>query len=454
MQPKSSPTRVLVIGAGPAGLTLGAALARRGYAVVAVDRDPGPAADGSWNRIGVGQFEHAHGFRTQVRELLEAEWPEAMDEWTALGAETHVAPLPGGAMMNVVRSRRITYERALRSAAQHVAGLTVTAGTATRLIEADRSVLGAVVDGRPVFADLVVDASGRSVQLAAARPAISAECGISYVGRVYRLHEDAEPGPLTTPVAWGADLGGYHAIVFPHEDRYLSAVIVRGVGDDALRDLRRPESFDVATQAIPGMRDWVSRDRSAPASRTVLGGRPRNVYRRQARLTGLVAVGDAVATTTPTAGRGVAMASMQIRALLDLLDSGADPRGVAEPFEQWCDESIRPWVEDHIARDDEAVRRLGGGDIDLSRPLTTTAIVDAAQAEPRIVRNLAGYLSMTALPSSLAPAEPLARAVYESGWRPPLAEGPTRQELAAMIAARPARPACNRLTPVGIGQLL
>ena len=34
---------VMVVAPGPAGRTVGAALARRGHRVVAVDRDPGPA---------------------------------------------------------------------------------------------------------------------------------------------------------------------------------------------------------------------------------------------------------------------------------------------------------------------------------------------------------------------------------------------------------------------------
>ncbi len=42
---------------------------------------------------------------------------------------------------------------------------------------------------------------------------------------------------------------------------------------------------------------------------------------------------------------------------------------------------------------------------------------------------------MTELPASLAPAEPLARAVYESGWRPPLSDGPTRDELVELLRA-------------------
>lgn len=39
--------RVAIIGAGPTGLLLDAALARRGHAVVSVDRDPGPTPDGT-----------------------------------------------------------------------------------------------------------------------------------------------------------------------------------------------------------------------------------------------------------------------------------------------------------------------------------------------------------------------------------------------------------------------
>ena len=145
-------------------------------------------------------------------------------------------------------------------------------------------------------------------------------------------------------------------------------------------------------------------------------------------------VGDAVATTTPTRGRGVAMACMQIEALLRLLDAGADPVTIADPFGAWCEENIRPWVADHIAIDGGMERRWQGQDIDLDAPLTSDLIADAVQEEPRIAPYAAGYFTMTALPSVLAPAEPLARAVYERGWRPPLLEGPSRDDLVALIA--------------------
>jgi 2-polyprenyl-6-methoxyphenol hydroxylase-like FAD-dependent oxidoreductase len=432
-----APVKVLIVGAGPTGLTLAASLARRGHDVIAIDRDGGPAADGSWHRVGVMQSEHAHGFRAQVPELLRDEWPEAYESWLELGAEPVSMPLPGGGMAGAVRSRRITYERALRIAARRTPRLRLLTGTVTGIVERGGTVRSVMVDGHRLAGDVVVDASGRGLASAALPTELDRECGISYVGRTYRLRDGVEPGPLTNPTSWGGVFDGYLAIVFPHEAGHLSAVIVRASTDRELRRLRHVDTFQTAAQAIPGMREWTAPDRSEPTSAVVLGGRPRNVYRLQRRVRGLLAIGDAVATTTPTAGRGIAMASMQIRALLALVDAGVDLRDAAEPFGAWCSEHIRPWVEEHIARDTEAVHRLRGGDIDLDRPLTTRAIVDAAVVEPRIALYLPGYLAMTAPPSSLEPAEALARAAYERGWRPAFADGPSRAELLEAIS--PAR---------------
>ena len=129
------------------------------------------------------------------------------------------------------------------------------------------------------------------------------------------------------------------------------------------------------------------------------------------------------------------MASMQIGALLQLLDAGADAARIAAPFDTWCNTWILPWVEDHLAFDAEVVRRWQGHDIDLARPLTSATIVAAAQADPRIEPVISQFTAMTALPASLADAEPLARAVYETGWRQSTSEGPTRDELVAVAEA-------------------
>ena len=426
--------KIVIIGAGPTGLTLGAALARRGHGVVAVDPDPGPEPDGTWRRRGVMQFEHAHGFRPQVRELLLAEWPEAYDEWIGLGGEELTVGIPGSPPVVVMRSRRRTYERALRGAAARVRGFSLRTGRVERLLQERGRVVGVVVDGRAVPADLVVDASGRAPRLGGpVVEEIGGECGLAYVDRRYRLRQGAEPGPLTQPYVWGGSFDGFDAMVFPHERGHFSVVIVRPTSDHALKQLRHRELFESACRAVPGLDEWTDPDRSVPCGDVLPGGLLRNVYRWQRPLRGVVSVGDAVATTTPTAGRGVAMASMQIGLLLGLIDGGVDLVDVGAPFGARCDAEILPWVEDHMATDTERGQRWLGAELDLARPLTSRSILDASAADPRILEHAGGYLAMTALPATLSPAERLARAVYETGWRPSFSEGPTRDELVDML---------------------
>lgn len=426
--------RALVVGAGPTGLILGAALALRGHVVTAVDRDPGPTSDGSWNRRGVMQFEHAHGFRPQVPQLLCDVWPNAYDAWTALGAEPVMMQTAGRAHAPMgVLSRRSTFERALRLAASRTPGLKTCTGHVDSLHRAGERVSGAVVDGREVEADLVVDASGRSGRVVRPEPELDGDCGLAYVNRSYRLIAGAERGPLLTPLLWAGNYDGYQILVFMHEQGHYSVLFVRPTADEELKLLRHRTVFETACRAVPALAAWTDPARSIPTSDVLVGGALRNVYRPQAGLPGLVSVGDAVSTTTPTAGRGVAMTCMQIRALLELLDHGADPTQIAEPFETWSEENIRPWVEDHIVLDTESVRRWQGEDIDLTHPLSSTRIVDAAQVDDRISTHVGGYIAMTDLPGTLAPAEPLARAVYETGWRPSFSEGPSRDELVEVI---------------------
>jgi 2-polyprenyl-6-methoxyphenol hydroxylase-like FAD-dependent oxidoreductase len=419
---------------------LGAALARRGHEVTSVDRDPGPSGD-AWRRRGVMQFEHAHAFRPQVPTTLQAEWPEAYDAWLSLGALPVDVPdaEPPGQVLGV-RSRRSTFERALRLTAERQPGLTLRNGHVDGLVLDGGRVVGARIDGAMVEADLVVDASGRSGRVSRplatdGEPDLDGDCGLAYVDRTYRLRDGAGPGPMTSPIAWMGDFDGYQCLVFLHESGHFSVVIVRPTADAELKTLRFDAAFDAACRAIPALAEWTDPARAEPTSGVFVGGALRNVYRRQVDVPGLVAVGDVVATTTPTRGRGIAMACMQVRALLGLLDAGADPCTVAQPFGAWCDDEIEPWVVDHIAIDGGMARRWQGEDLDLSGPLTSDLIAAAVEADPRIEPFSTGYFTMTALPETLRPAEPFARAVYDGGWRSPYSPGPTRDELVAVIEA-------------------
>ena len=346
-------------------------------------------------------------------------------------------PVEPGRVLGML-SRRSTFERALRHAAGKQPRLTLRTGHVDGVVLDHGRVTGVRVDGAPVEADLVVDASGRAGRLGTSTarggdPDLDGDCGLAYVDRAYRLRPGAEPGPLVNPVAYIADFDGYQCLVFLHESGHFSVVLVRPTADAALKDLRFETAFEAACRAIPALSEWTDPARAQPTSEVLVGGALRNVYRRQAETPGLVAVGDSVATTTPTRGRGIAMACMQVTALLTLLDEGADPSSLAEPFGAWCDHHIEPWVADHIAIDGGMVRRWQGEDIDLGVPLTSDLIADAVEADPRIGQRAAGYFAMTALPETLRPAEPLARAVYQDGWRPSYAPGPTRDELVDVI---------------------
>lgn len=442
--------RIAVIGAGPAGLVLGAALARRGHHVTAVDRDPGPPSTGTWERRGVMQFHHAHAFRSTVTESLERRLPEAVTAWMATGAEPITVEIEGRTTLIGHRSRRESFERALRDVASATPGLELRHGHVEAVLRENGRASGLAVDGSRLEADLVVDASGRSGRTTrglGSRATIGGPCGQAYVDRVYRLRPGAERGPMTNPVVWQSEHDGYLALVFPHDQGFFSALVVRRADDHALRGLRDNAAFETATAAIPGLAEWTDPGRAVPVTDVLAGGSLLNVYAGQQQptgglvLPGLVFVGDSVATTTPVFGRGITTTLWQVEALLRLLDHDAgDLVEVGHALDDFGETEIRPWVEDHIQMDALHVDRWNGHDVDPAAPLPSDLILAAAEVRPEIMAYAQGYLSMHAGPATLRPAEPLAREVYATGWRPSYADGPTRDELADLVAQATAEP--------------
>ena len=141
-------------------------------------------------------------------------------------------------------------------------------------------------------------------------------------------------------------------------------------------------------------------------------------------LPGLVFLGDAVCTTTPNFGRGLATTMLQVDELLRLLETHTDPGGTPQRADLVAAgrgvrrldrrRMMRPWVEDHGVMDESLRRRWGGEDIDPSGPIPSNLIMEAAAVDPRIEPAIGPYVAMQALPTSLRAVEPYARAVYES----------------------------------------
>ncbi len=434
-----------IVGAGPAGLFTAIALARRGHRVTIVDRDPGPAPDGSWERRGVMQFHHPHGLRQQVVEALSAEMPDVRGRLLAAGAEPAVLPARDGTPERPVglHCRRATFERTLRDAAVAEPGVTLRAGHADGVLSDGARVTGLRVDGAAVAFDLVVNASGRAGRLAGdlRAPGIGGDCGLSYVSRQYALRPGAGNGPMNAPVGLVRTLDGYLIAVFLQDDRTFATLIARPSADRRFTGLRHAEVFEAAARVIPGLADWISADRATPITPVLPGARLHNTYRGQADargripLPGLVHLGDAVCTTNPTAGRGIALALRQARRLVQSLAAHPhDVEAATLAFDAWCDGNVRPWYDDHVHWDADILRRWAGGDVDVSRPLPSDLVLEAAGKEPSLMRVAGPYMAMEVLPSALAEIEPRAREIYAAGWRPPPHDGPSRDELAEMIA--------------------
>jgi 2-polyprenyl-6-methoxyphenol hydroxylase-like FAD-dependent oxidoreductase len=431
--------RVGVIGAGPTGLVLGTALARRGHQVTLVDRDPGPLPDGTWPRRGVMQFRHAHVMRTHAVHVVRDEVPDAYDEWLALGAE----PVLVEGEVIAIKAQRETYERGVRAVALREPGVTIRQGHVDGVVVEDGRAAGLLVGGVRLDCDLVVEASGRASRATDAlgpRASVGGSCGISYVDRVYRLRDGAEAGPMSGPFSLAAAYDGYLAILLPHEHGLFSLILIRRTDDKELARLRHDELWDRACAAIPAIDQWTDPTRSEPVTRALAGGNLLNVYRSQRGpdgrlvLPGLVSVGDAVCTTTPIYARGVALSMLQVSRLLRLVEEhGSDTDTTVEAFADWCDVAMRPWVVEHQAIDNGLARRWAGEDVFADDRLPGDLVLAAAEQNPDIRGHAGPWVTMDAGPESLEPARALARDVYATGWRPSYADGPSRDELVALL---------------------
>lgn len=421
--------RTVVVGAGPTGLFTAIALARRGREVVVVDRDPGPPPLGPWKRRGVMQFRQAHTFRGQVIDALKAEMPDVVTALVAAGAEIVTAP-DGSAVAALCR--REVFEGVLRTHAHREPRLTMVTGHVDSVLRERGRVVGVAVDRKRLSAPLVIDAAGRTsrVMQAFRGPAEGGPCAAVYVTRPYRLHDPGLGGPVNSPIGLSLGMAGYFVVVFRHDNGFFSVTLTHGGTDERLRELRRADVFDAVVGAIPAVADWVHPGVAAPVGPALPGGQLHNAYRRQPGVDGLVTVGDAMCTTTPLAGRGVALAFRQARELVAAVT--VDPATAAATFDIWCRTHIRPWFDDHVYCDADRMRRWAGGDVDLTARLPSDLIVAAAQADSRLRSLVEPYERMLAPPQSLDVAQRSALEVYRSGWRPVLPPGPPVAELAAL----------------------
>lgn len=318
--------RIVVVGGSAAGLLTALVLARTGHDVVVVERDDlAPAVDVEASaaaafRAAAPQVVQPHVVLPAFREVLRERLPGVYEDVLAAGALeapfasqmpsgiTDRTPMPGDDRFTFLLSRRATLDWVLARAAAAAPGVEVRYGAPVTGLVADDGdpprVRGVRTALGQLAADVVVLAGGRRtpvdrwLRAIRARPSdvVSAECGLAYYGRQYRVRDEPLPGPLTTRVVmgldefvagiWGGDNGSVQLAIAPlAADRRFVAARDPDVFTAVLRSVAAPRR--VAGRPGPdhrAPRDGRAAQQPASARRGRRAGGPRGARRRGRRL--------------------------------------------------------------------------------------------------------------------------------------------------------------------------
>lgn len=394
----AEPVRVLVIGAGMAGLFTALALAREDRQIELLERDP-PSPEGDadqafqdWDRRGVGHLRHSHAFLARLREIVAAEHPGLLAELRAAGCREFgfeeglpsplrpaYVPAADDETLAVLMSRRTTLELVIRRHVEHLPGVRLRSNvtvlgllsgrdSANRLVARGLRLRDADGD-HDEAADLVVDAAGRTSPmvdwLAEAGAQVqeeSEDSGILYYTRHWRLR----PGvgePERGQVPGAGDLGFLKYGVFPGDNGCFSVTLaVPEIETELRKAVVRPQTFDALCALLPGVAAWTDPDRSEAVSKVFGMGDLKSRWRNLAP-TGeplalnLFCVGDSLVRTNPLYGRGCTFAAIEAHLLRDVLADSADPVERARRYQDKVASTLFPYFDDMRNQDRQAIRR-------------------------------------------------------------------------------------------------
>ncbi len=389
--------RILVAGAGIAGLGLALAFSGTAHQITLVDRDPEPPegsaedAFNTWERRGATQLRHSHAFIGRLTTLLRERYPILLEDLIANGARTldfryglppalraNYRPQPGDEDLTLLLSRRTTLELLIRRYVKRFSNVTILAdaGVHGLIVRRDGSALvadglkveigGALTDMR---ADIIVDASGRNSafpdwlgDVGVKVREETAPAGILYYTRHYRLRDGAEE-PEREGTALAADLGYIKYAVFAADNRHFSITLATPEVETDLRTaILRPEVFTAICEALPGTARWVEPNRAEPVSAVFSMGNLQSVWRHylkddEPQILNFFAVGDSAVRTNPLYGRGCSAGIVHAHVLQEVLAAEADPRARAKAFDRRTRETLRVFYDTMARQDRMAIQR-------------------------------------------------------------------------------------------------
>jgi 2-polyprenyl-6-methoxyphenol hydroxylase-like FAD-dependent oxidoreductase len=428
--------RILIIGAGMAGLFSALALAGPGRRVDVLERDPPTPSGGAdeafsdWNRRGVGHLRHSHAFLARLRNLVQDHHPALLEELRAAGCQEmkfadglpaaskdRYRPEPGDEILTVITSRRTTLELVIRRYVERMPGVAIHSNVnVTGLLgglDADgRFVVEGlrVKDGeteREERADVVVDGAGRLSQsfdwLAEAGVTWdeeSEDAGILYYTRHWRFLPGQTP-PERGPVPGAGDMGFIKYGVFPADNGCFSITLSVPEIEETLRQaVMRPEIFDHICQLLPGVAPWIAADRSEPVSKVYGMGDLKSRWRSTVKdgrpiALNLFFAGDGLARTNPLYGRGCSFAAIAAYMIRDALEVSPDPATRALSYQAAVDDGLRPYFRAMRDQDRQAIRRARNTLDPTYRPrlkaklmksFAEDAIAPAIRSDPALLR--------------------------------------------------------------------
>ncbi|SRR5581483_9555494 len=463
--------QVIVVGAGIGGLGAALALGRAGHRVTVLERDPLPAtpdAEAAFaaERRGAPQVHQTHGFLARIKVLLRDRFPDVYEQLLAAGGLTMPTtanlgePQPGDEDLSVLIIRRTTLEWVLRQAVLAEPGVEIRTGVGvTGLVANDRTVSGVHLDDATALtADLVVDAGGRRSALPAwFRDAgveldeTVRESGLMYLTRWYRYPGGALS--LDDPKL-GGDLGFVKYLGVPGDGETLSVTLaVRPDDAELRRTLSDDERFNHACRVLPGP-DRFFRDGPLEALTDVkpMGGLLNRIRRfvdsgGTPLMLGIHAVGDSHTCTNPLYGRGCSLAMVQAVLLADAFEAHPDNAAArAQSYEAACQREVEPWFHVSVEMDKAGADPAGfaaGGGAEPDGAKAMAAVFVAAATDPIIGRAMVRFWNLLATPTEFMSDPALMARIAEvmanpDDYPPPPREGPTREELLAVLASEEA----------------
>ncbi|MGZ3142674.1 NAD(P)/FAD-dependent oxidoreductase [Lentzea chajnantorensis] len=351
-----APTHAVVLGGGLAGMLAATVLVKHYDEVTVVERDQLP--DGPEPRTGVPQARHAHLLMSGGARAIEELLPGTLDELLAAGA--HRIGVPNALvslsaqgwvprfpeMQYIVSCSRSLLDWVVRSQALRDNKISVLTGTEpVSLLGDGDAVTGVLVEDRvsrervSLEANLVLDATGRASKLARwladfglpEVPQETVDSGLAYATRVFRAPASAATDfPIVNVQANPRDPHpGCTATLLPIEGgRWLVTLSGTRGGEpttdesrfvDFARSVRNPVVGDLIADAEPLTPVYGAH---GTANRRLF------FERLKSWPTGVLALGDSVATYNPVYGHGMSIAAQSALALDAGLRSGATAQQV------------------------------------------------------------------------------------------------------------------------------